>query len=127
MDALSLWIGIVGVIALFGLFLLIDWLHSRWAWRQSIVETNAMLGQRPPRPSPPTPVPPTCADTGYPKDPRGCWSVRCQLGNTCCRVDCAATPAPPAPCSSCKREGYLHATWCTVGMDDAGMKEDARG
>jgi hypothetical protein len=32
-----------------------------------------------------------CAETGAPKDPRGCWNVRCQLGDTCCRA------APPLP------------------------------
>lgn len=30
--------------------------------------------------------PAACADTGAPKDPRGCWNVRCQLGGTCCRA-----------------------------------------
>jgi TRAP-type C4-dicarboxylate transport system permease small subunit len=29
---------------------------------------------------------PICADTGAPKNPQGCWNVRCQLGGTCCRA-----------------------------------------
>jgi hypothetical protein len=34
----------------------------------------------------PDPAPaPTCAESGKPKDPRGCWNVRCQLSGTCCR------------------------------------------
>lgn len=39
---------------------------------------------------------PTCADTGAPKDPRGCWNVRCQLGGTCCLPAGVAVVAPLA-------------------------------
>jgi hypothetical protein len=86
-----------GFLALCAVFALIDWLHSRWAWRQSEREVRAMMGQRKPRPSPPSPVPPICADTGAPKDPRGCWNVRCQLGGTCCRTSGVRTSGADQP------------------------------
>lgn len=62
MEALYL---LGGFIALAAVFAVIDQLHSRWAWRQSAREVDAMMRQRPPRRSPPS-RPPMADMLGHP-------------------------------------------------------------
>ena len=78
------------------------------------------------------PVYPACAETGAPKDPRGCWNVRCQLGGVCCRAPGVAPAGPLQQAAAGMRaldEGHDALCMAVLRGKDCtcGVREDGNG